>query len=329
MPRLRSALNRRTFLAAATGLATGGGLRPAFAFPTQQIKLVVPFPPAGGTDVASRLIADIAGERMGQRILVENKPGANGALAGDSVVKSPADGHTLLVATAASFASAPALGQKLPYDVAKDFAPVAMIGLFPLVLNAAPQLGVKTVAELIALAKEKPGALNFASAGMGSTNHLVFEMIMQATGIKLTHVPYRGAAQAGQDLMTGQVQVMIDSLAASLGNIQGGNIVALGVTTETRQPQLPAVPSLKEQGVNVVYPGWASIVAPAGTPADVIAKLNAEINGALGDEKLRARYQTLVIEAAPWSADKTAAFMADDRAALTALVQKLGIKAEN
>ncbi len=188
---------------------------------------------------------------------------------------------------------------------------------------------MKTLADFIALAKSKPGGLNFASAGMGSTNHLVFEMIMQATGITLTHVPYRGAAQAGQDLMTGQVQVLVDSLAASLGNIQGGNVVSLGVTTAARQPQLPDVPTLKEQGVDVVYPGWASIVAPAGTPADVIAKLNSEITAAMANEKLRERYRTLVIEAAPWDAAKTAQFMAADRAALTALVQKLGIKAEN
>ncbi|MGL5447495.1 MAG: Bug family tripartite tricarboxylate transporter substrate binding protein, partial [Rhabdaerophilum sp.] len=186
----------------------------AQAFPTQPIRLVVPFAPAGGTDIAARLLGEQLAAAIGQNVVIDNRPGANGAIAGEAVKTAPADGHTLLVATAASFAGAPALGQKLPYDVEKDFLPVGMLGLFPLVLNVAPNLPVNSLAELIALAKKEPGKYNFASAGVGGTNHLVFELLAQAAGIQLQHVPYRGAALAATDLMSGQVHAMIDSLAA-------------------------------------------------------------------------------------------------------------------
>lgn len=318
-------VDRRSLLLA--GMASVLGARSArAAFPERPIQLVVPFAPAGGTDIAARRLGETLAGKLRGSVIIDNRPGANGIIAGQAVVKAPADGHTLLVATAASFAAAPALGQKLPYDVEADFAPVAMLGLFPLVLNASPALPVTSLAEFIAYAKQRPGQLNFASAGIGGTNHLVFEMIMQATGIRLAHVPYRGAGLAAADLISGQVQVMIDSLAASLGNLQGGQLKALGVTTATRQPQLPELPTLQEQGVDVVYPGWASIVAPAGTPAETLRTLNGAINAAMADATLVARYRELVIEPVAWSADETGAFMARDRAGLSELVAKTGIK---
>lgn len=318
-------LDRRTLLLAGLASTLGAGGARA-AFPERPIQLVVPFAPAGGTDIAARRLGETLAGKLGGSVIIDNRPGANGIVAGQAVVKAPADGHTLLVATAASFAAAPALGQKLPYDVAYDFAPVAMLGLFPLVLNASPTLPVRTLSEFIDYARQRPGQLNFASAGIGGTNHLVFEMIMQATGIRLAHVPYRGAGLAAADLISGQVQVMIDSLAASLGNLQGGKLKALGVTTAARQPQLPDLPTLREQGVDVVYPGWASIVAPAGTPSETLRTLNGAINEAMADTTLVARYRELVIEPVAWSAEETGAFMARDRAALSELVAKTGIK---
>lgn len=318
-------LDRRSLLLAGMASALGAGSARA-AFPDRPIQLVVPFAPAGGTDIAARRLGETLAGKLGGSVIIDNRPGANGIVAGQAVVKAPADGHTLLVATAASFAAAPALGQKLPYDVAHDFAPVAMLGLFPLVLNASPTLPVRTLAEFIDYAKQRPGQLNFASAGIGGTNHLVFEMIMQATGIRLAHVPYRGAGLAAADLISGQVQVMIDSLAASLGNLQGGKLKALGVTTAARQPQLPDLPTLKEQGVDVVYPGWASIVAPTGMAAETLRALNGAINEAMADATLVTRYRELVIEPVAWSAEETGAFMARDRAALSELVVKTGIR---
>lgn len=318
-------LDRRTVVLAGLAVAFGAGGAHA-AFPERPIQLVVPFAPAGGTDIAARRLGETLARELRQSVIIDNRPGANGIVAGQVVVKAPADGHTLLVATAASFAAAPALGQKLPYDVAHDFVPVGMLGLFPLVLNASPSLPVASLAEFLAYARQRPGQLNFASAGIGGTNHLVFEMIMQAAGLKLAHVPYRGAGLAAADLMSGQVHVMIDSLAASLGNIQGGKVKALAVTTDTRQSQLAHLPTLKEQGVDVTYPGWASLVAPAGIAPDTLRILNAAVNAAMADAELVARYRELVIEPAAWSPQETAAFMARDRAVLTELVAKTGIK---
>jgi tripartite-type tricarboxylate transporter receptor subunit TctC len=320
-------LPRRTVIAGAAALAAA---RPGFAqtFPVRPIRLIIPFAPAGGTDIAARLLGERLAEIIGQQIVADNRPGANGVIAGEALRQAEPDGHTLLVGTAAAFSAAPALGQKIPYDVEKDFVPVAMLGLFPTVLTVSPSLGVKTLAEFLARAKAEGGKLNYASAGVGGTNHLIFEMIMRAAGIKLQHVPYRGAALAVTDLMSGQVQAFVDSLASARPNIEAGKVVALGVCMANRQPQLPNLPTLKEQGLDVVYPGWASIVAPAGTPAGVVQKLNGDINRALAAEPLVNRYRDLVIEPVRWSPEEVAAFKRRDRALLTQLVQEAGIKVE-
>jgi tripartite-type tricarboxylate transporter receptor subunit TctC len=324
-------LSRRSFLQGA-GAASASLLLTtqtmAAPYPERPIKMIIPFAPAGGTDIAARLLGEQLSTVLGQQIVADNRPGANGVIAGEALRASPADGYTLLIATAASFAGAPALGQKLPYDVEKDFMPVAMLGLFPLVLNVAPSLGVKTLKEFLELARREKGKLNFASAGVGGTNHLVFELIMQAAGIQLTHVPYRGAALAATDVMSGQVHCMIDSLAASLQNILAGKVIALGVTTANRQQQIAELPTLKEQGMDLIYPGWASFVAPAGTPSDIILKLNSAINNALSRDALVKRYGDLVIEPVKWTASETGEFMAQDRALLTNLVRSAGIKVE-
>jgi tripartite-type tricarboxylate transporter receptor subunit TctC len=323
-----SAIMSRRALLAATGALGGAALLagPSLAFPVRPVSLIVPFAPAGGTDIAARALGERLSARLGQQVVIDNRPGANGVIAGQALLGADTDGHALLVATAASFAAAPALGQKLPYDVEKDFTAIGMLGLFPLVVYASPSLPVTNMAEFVAYAKSRPGALNFASAGVGGTNHLVFEMIMQATGLKLEHVPYRGAALASADVMTGQVQVMVDSLAASLGNIQGGKLKPLAVTTANRQPQVPDVPTLKEAGVDLVYPGWASVVGPARMPAERVRAINEAMNAAMADEALVKRYRDLVIEPAAWSPAETAAFMANDRATLVELVRKTGIK---
>ncbi|MGL4243423.1 MAG: Bug family tripartite tricarboxylate transporter substrate binding protein [Beijerinckiaceae bacterium] len=320
-------LTRRGIIAGAAALGISGAAR-AQAFPTRPVKLIIPFAPAGGTDIAARLLGERLGEVLGQQIVPDNRPGANGVIAGEALRQSEPDGHTLLVGTAAAFSAAPALGQKIPYDVEKDFAPVAMLGLFPTVLTVSPALGAKTLAEFIARARAEPGKLNYASAGVGGTNHLIFEMFMRATGVRLQHVPYRGAALAVTDLMSGQVQAFVDSLASARPNIEAGKVIALGVCSASRQPQLPDLPTLREQGVDVVYPGWASIVAPAATPAPVISQLNNAVNRALAADQLTTRYRDLVIEPVRWSTAEVADFMRNDRATLTRLVQEAGIKVE-
>jgi tripartite-type tricarboxylate transporter receptor subunit TctC len=323
-----SSLTRRHVLLGAATIAASGQAARAQAFPSRPIRLIIPFAPAGGTDIAARLLGERLAEVIGQQIVADNRPGANGVIAGEALRQAEPDGHTLLVGTAAAFSAAPALGQKIPYDIDRDFVPVAMLGLFPTVLTVSPALGVKTLPEFIAKAKAEDGKLNYASAGVGGTNHLVFEMIMRAAGIKLQHVPYRGAALAVTDLMSGQVQAFVDSLASARPNIEAGKVVALGVCTANRQPQLPDLPTLKEQGIDVVYPGWASIVAPSGTPAAVVDRLNTSINRALAMEALVNRYRDLVIEPVRWSPAEVAAFKAQDRALLTQLVKDTGIKVE-
>ncbi len=321
-------INRRNLLAAGAGLTLAGLGTRAQALQPVPMTLLVPFAASGGTDIAARRLGEALTSELGLSVVIDNRPGANGIIAGQALLKAPADGNTLLVATAASFAAAPALGQKLPYDVEQDFAPVAMLGLFPLVLNAAPDLPLNTLEEFIAYARARPGQLNYASAGVGGTNHLVFEMFMRAAGIRLAHVPYRGAGLAQADVISGHVQVMVDSLAASIGNIQAGKLKPLALTTADRQPQLADVPTLKERGVDVIYPGWASIVAHSATPPDVLARLSTAINVALRSDVLAMRYRELVIQPVVWSAAETGRFMADDRAALTELCRIAGIKLE-
>lgn len=320
--------DRRLVLAAlSAGLATGSVV-PARAQSDKPIRLIVPFAPAGGTDIVARFMAEKLAGALGQPVIVDNRPGANGAIAGEAVKNAAPDGQTLLVATAASFAAAPALGAKLPYDVAKDFVPVAMLGLFPLVLYVGPEVPARTFGEFAGLAKASPGALNYASAGVGSTNQLVWEMVAEKAGLKLNHVPYKGAAQASADVMGGRVEIMVDSLAASLSNIKARKVTPLAVTTAQRQPQAPDIPTLRESGVDLAYPGWASIVAPAGTPAATIQRLADAVNGVLRAPDTAARYAQLVIEPAAMSAAETGRFMAADRDALAAIIAKAGIKLE-
>ncbi len=321
-------MRRRTLLLAAPAVLLSRPLAAQSWRPDRPLRLVVPFPPGGGTDIAARVVAERLAEALGQPVVIDNRPGANGAIAGEVVARAAPDGLSLLVATAAGFAAAPALGVTLPYDVARDFAEVGMLGLFPLVLNVHPDVDARSLGEFVRLVRARPGVINYASAGTGGTNHLVMERLAEVAGLSMTHVPYRGAGPAQADLLSGQVQAMIDSLAASLGNIRAGRVRCLGVTTETRQPQIPDVPTLREQGVDLVYPGWASLVAPAGTPDPVLDALSAALVAAMAAPALTRRYLELAIEPVGWSRARTAAFMAEDRAMLTALVRAKGIRAE-
>lgn len=321
-------MRRRTLLAAAAASPLAAAAQAPAWRPERPVRLIVPFPPGGGTDIAARALAEVLPPRLGQPVIVDNRPGANGAVAGEAAARAAPDGHTLLVATAAGFAAAPALGVALPYDVAADFAPVAMLGLFPLVITVHPSMPA-TLREFLALVRQRPGALNYGSAGIGSTNHLVMALVLEAAGgLRMEHVPYRGAAQAQADLAAGVVQAMVDSLAAARGAVEAGRVRALAVTTAGRQPALPDVPTLREQGVDLVHPGWASIVAPARTPPQAILALNAAINDALADPAVAARWRSLVIEPMIATPEEVGAFMAADRERTTALARRQGIRAE-
>jgi tripartite-type tricarboxylate transporter receptor subunit TctC len=280
--------SRRLVLAFAATLMSGSAL--AQAWPTKPIRIVVPFPPGGGTDIIARETSERVSKATGWTFVIDNKPGAGGNLGVDSVAKSPADGYTLVLGQTSNLAINPSLYAKLPYDPQKDLVPVVLIAQAPLVLVTGVGSKYKTLADVTAAAKAKPGQLNFASPGNGTVAHLTSELFQKAAGIKTQHVPYKGAAQALTDVVGGTVELYMSSVPTLLGQIKQGKLRALAVTSAARVDDLPNVPTINESG----YKGfdavtWFGLLAPAGTPKDVVAKVNAEFNKALKAEELRKR----------------------------------------
>ena len=250
----------------------------AQSYPTKPIRLVVPFPAGGTTDVLARAAAQKLTETLGQPVVVDNRPGAGGNIGAELVAKSPPDGYTLLMGTVGTHAINPSLYPKMPYDHVRDFVPVILVAGVPNVLVINPALPVNSVQELIAYAKANPGKLNFASSGNGTSIHLSGELFKTMAGVQITHVPYKGSAPALQDLVGGQVQLMFDNLPSALALIKGGRLKALAVTSKERAPALPDVPTMAESGLpGFEASSWFGLLAPAGTPQPVVAKLNAEI----------------------------------------------------
>ena len=253
----------------------------AFAqvYPNHAIRLVVPFPAGGTTDILARAAAQKLTESLGQPVVVDNRPGAGGNIGADVVAKSAPDGYTLLMGTVGTHAINPSLYTKMPYDHVKDFVPVVLVAGVPNVLVVNPSVPVNSVADLIKLAKSKPGAINFASSGSGTSIHLSGELFKTMAGVDMTHVPYKGSAPALTDLIGGQVQVMFDNLPSALPQIKGGKLRAIAVTSLKRAPVLPDVPTIAESGLpGFEASSWFGVLAPAGTPAPVVARLNAEVN---------------------------------------------------
>jgi tripartite-type tricarboxylate transporter receptor subunit TctC len=256
-------------------------------FPTRPVRIVVAFPPGGPTDFVGRLVADKMTALLGQRVYIDNKPGANGTLGGGDVAKSDPDGYSLFLTTAGAVTVSPHIMANMPFDPLRDFAPVALVTKVTEVLVVTPKLGIKTVKELVALAKEKPGAISFASTGIGSPPHLAQEMLDASAGVQFLHVPYRGAAPALTDLLGGQVQVVALDIPVVIAQIQAGNLVAIGVASDKRDAILPDVLTLAEQGYpNTDASNWYALLAPAKTPPDVVAKLNKAVNDALQDPQV-------------------------------------------
>ena len=249
----------------------------AQTYPSRPVRIVIPLSPGGTTDVPGRIIAQKLSETLGQQFYVENRAGAGGTIGSDFVAKANADGYTLLL-TATPFVITPHVYKKLPYDALADFTPVIRIASGPYVLVVHPSLGVNSVKELIAAAKKEPGKIDFASSGNGSAQHLVTELFMYMAGIKLNHVPYKGSGPAQQDLMSGIIKVSFVGTPIAIPHMKSGRLKALGVSTAKRSPEMPDVPTVAQAGV----PGyeaivWIGMLAPAGTPREIIAKLNGEI----------------------------------------------------
>jgi tripartite-type tricarboxylate transporter receptor subunit TctC len=279
----------RSLLVAAAALSAL--LAPQFVqaqnFPSRPVRIVVAFPPGGPTDFVGRLVADKMTALLGQRVYIDNKPGANGTLGGGDVAKSDPDGYSLFLTTAGAVTVSPHIMPNMPFDALRDFAPVALVTKVTEVLVVSPKLGIKNVKELVALAKEKPGTIPFASTGIGSPPHLSPVLLDSSAGVEFLHVPYRGAAPALTDLLGGQVEVVTLDVPVVIGQIQSGNLVAIGVAANQRDAVLPDVPTLAEQGYpNTDASNWYALLAPAKTPPDVIATLNKAVNDALNDPAL-------------------------------------------
>jgi tripartite-type tricarboxylate transporter receptor subunit TctC len=255
-------------------------------YPAKAITIIVPFAPGGSNDIVARAIGQKLNEDWGQPVVVDNRPGAGGVIGSEFVARAAPDGYTLLLVSS-TFTINPAVKTNLPFDVAKDFVPVARIGQSPLLLAASNSFPANSVSELIALAKAKPGSINYASAGPGSINQIAAELLALSSGIKLTHVPYRGGALAINDLVGGHVDVYVSSMPQILQIVRNGQAKALAVTSTQRSPSLPDTPTMREAGVrDYEASSWWGIVAPAGTPPDIVEALNNEINKALSTEQM-------------------------------------------
>ena len=262
-------------LAAALCLSVSGAW--AQAWPTKPIKLVAPYPPGGQTDFVARYFAERLTPVLGQQIIVENKAGAQGMVGAEMVKNSAADGYTFVYVNSSMMCINPYVYKKLPYDGFKDFVPVTQHGLAPLVMVVPPSLGVGSVKEFVAWARERKGKVNYASFGNGSSSHIWGEMLNQSEKLDMTHVPYRGAGPAIQDALAGHIPVTIQDLAASGGAIAGGKLKPLAVTSTVRWPRLPDVPTFNELGYKIDLVGWNGIMAPAGTPRPIVERMSAEI----------------------------------------------------
>jgi tripartite-type tricarboxylate transporter receptor subunit TctC len=317
---------RRRFLhltAGAAALPALSRIARAQGYPTSPVRFVVPLAPGGGLDFTARLVGEYLTHSIGQQVYIENKTGAGGTIGIDAAAKSAPDGHTVLIAND-NLASAPHV-MKVNMDYAKALVPVIALSRQPQVLATHPSLGVNSIAELIAAAKRRPG-LGFATSGAGTNQHFIGEGFARLTGIKLDHVPYRGAGQAVNDLLAGHVPIGILGPTALVAHYEAGNLRLLAQTAETRSPSMLEVPTLQETGVDLVLGAWIGAFVPAGTPLDIIARLNAEMTKALADPTMRESFAKAVQEPVGGSAETLAKWVRVDSAKYAILARELNIR---
>jgi tripartite-type tricarboxylate transporter receptor subunit TctC len=302
----------------------------AQSYPNKPVRLIVPYPAGGGTDFFARLVGGKMSEFLGQQIVVENRPGAATIIGAEAAARSPADGYTLLLADSTTVAVNPGLYKKLPYDPQKDFTPISLTARFAMLLVVNPSvMPVASVKEFIDAAKKAPGRLNFASVGAGTTHHLAMELFMQQTGIQMTHIPYKGAAPAVQDLLGGQVPAMFLDLATGRPHILSGKIKALGVASPKRIAPLPEVPTIAESGVSGFEAwAWQGLLAPAGTPPEALARIRTEYAKAVNDPAVRQKLLDAGIEPLTSTPDEFTAYMKSETAKWAKVVKEANIKVE-
>ena len=323
-----STRNRFAFVMAAVAILYAAGAA-AQAWPVKPIRLMVPFPPGGSTDIVARIVAQKLSERLGQSIVIENRGGAGGTIGTAIVAKAAPDGYTLGVASTSTHVVAPGVYAKLDYDAVKDFAPIGMMAVSPYLLAVNPAVPAQTLRELVALAKKQPGRLNYASAGVGSTTHLAMEMLKHASGTFMLHIPYNGNGPAGTALVGGQVEILFGSLPSLLPHAKSGRVRALAVGTPKRSPSLPEVPTVAESG----YPGfdaslWLALMAPAGTPQPIIERLSKELLAVVTAADTREAFDKAGTEPLPGSPAELAAMIRDGVPKYAQIIKTAGVKAE-
>jgi tripartite-type tricarboxylate transporter receptor subunit TctC len=287
-------MRRLSFALLALAIGALAGPASAAPYPDHPVKILVGFSAGGGTDVAARVMAQKLTDALGQTVVVENRPGVSGMLAAEAAAKAAPDGYTLMMGSQTTLAVAPALYRKFAIDAARDFAGVAMAGVSPLVMVVHPSLPVQSVKDVIALAKAKPGTLNFASGGLGTTPHMAGELFSLQAGIKMVHVAYRGEAPAINDLLGGQIPLIFANLSAVIGNVRASSLRALAVTSAQRSASAPDIPTIAE----VALPGfdaatWFALVAPAGTPREIVDRINAEVTRIVAQSDVQQRFADL------------------------------------
>ena len=300
----------------------------AQAWPSKPIKLVAPYPPGGQTDVVSRYFAEKLSGVLGQQVIVENKAGAQGMVGAEIVKNAPPDGYTFLYVNSSMMCINPYVYKKLPYDGFKDFVPVTQHGLAPLMMVVPPSLGPKSVKEFVAWARERKGKVNFASFGTGSSSHIWGEMLNQAEKLDMTHVPYKGAGPAIQDTLAGHIPMTIQDLAAGGPSIMAGKLTPLAITSVQRWPRLPDVPTFKEAGYDIALSGWNAILAPAGTPPEIVERVSSELRKLVQTPEGKERLLDMGLIATGTTSAELTEIMKTGCAAWGGAVKRAGIEPE-
>jgi len=305
------------------------GFAQAQTYPAKPVRIVVAYPAGGSVDVVARIVSQKFTDSMGRSFIVENRAGAGGNIGTDYVAKAPNDGYVLLMGSAAALASNPAVYAKLPFDPVRDLAPISLLVIQPNILVVHPTIPANTVKEFIALAKSRPGVLNYGSSGIGNSQHMAAELFANYAGVKMIHVPYKGGAPALIDLVGGQIDLMFETIPTAMPYAKSGKLRALGITTATRSQAYAELPTIREAGLpGYEYRGWIGLLAPAGTPPDIIARLNAEAVRAVNQGGLAAQFRDMAFDVIAGTPEQFGQFIRDEIALHQKIVKASGIKAE-